>query len=254
VLQESEDVVVKLAANAMFATGKQLKPAVTVYVGGVKAKTNTYKVTYGTNVSGTGTVTVTLTSKATYTFDGETSTTKEFDILSSDALVLTLKDVSVNYGAFGAIPTTKGTVKFNGKTVKIKDVTFTWGLTGEEDAGVYLVDVTGTYGDVSATTQIMVTVKASKVSVKTVKLDSLTIAEATDLEKDDFAALIEEKIIAAGYLEDGDFDVTVNELPSMAKKGTKSIKYTITLNNENLTFTSGKSVSTKSFKASVKVG
>jgi hypothetical protein len=82
----------------------------------------------------------------------------------------------------------------------------------------------------------------------------VTVSEAEDLDTSDLEAMIKESITFKNFeLSDEDFDIEVAVLPKgMDKKGTRSISYTVKLNNANYTF-GGKTPTLKVGKAALKI-
>jgi hypothetical protein len=251
-VNDAETTVVRLASSTMRYTGKALKPAVTVYENGKKLASSKITKVYTDNIN-EGTATVTVTKKDGSAFaNGEKSIEQTFTIVkdADDALVLTMKDLTLTYGSYNNDPNSlvKGTVKFNGKTVKVKDVEWTWGLSDYEDAGVYEVALTGTYKDVTVTTQIMVTIKAKKI---TVSVPTQTVA--TTSINSDYAyyvltnyGVVSDEDVDLGY----DIDINLKSSPKTVKKGTNTWKWTLTITNPNYTFGSS---TTKTVSVKVKV-
>jgi hypothetical protein len=245
---DEETVIVRLASSTVRWTGRALKPAVTVYENGVKLSASKYNKKYSDNID-EGIATVTITKKDGSDFaNGEESIEQTFAIVkdTSDALVLNMKDLSLTYGSYDEDPSNlvKGSVKFNGKTVRVKDVEWSWGLAGDENVGVYEVALTGTYKDVSVTTQIMVTVKAKKI---TVTMPTMTTKSATGLDSDIVYGMMEDYLVISD--EDVDFsdlDVVYKSSPKTVKKGLNTWKWTVSVNNPNYTLgSSSKTISVK---------
>jgi hypothetical protein len=266
-LIDENEVSVVLKSYTLKSASKTVKPTVYVYTStGTKLASKNYTVNYTNNgAAGDYTLTVTLGAGSTYTFSNGTTTSDEvaYKIVNAktDMILTTATKITANYGDAVSVSAAKATVKVGGKkvaaqiTMDLDDIT---NADGTIDAGVYTVTVAATYGDNTVYAQVPLTVKAKKVSVKTVKLDDISASTFTGLDDDDIKAVLAEKItdklVADGTLADGSFSVEVTKYTSLAKSGKKTVTYTLTLDDTNLTFTSGKSVLTKSLKASVKIG
>jgi hypothetical protein len=228
-------------------TGKAIKPTVSVYVKGTKIASKYYSVKYYDNVNvGTATVVVTVSDKVvSYTGNnGHNSTEATFTIVKDSTLVLDLKDTSVNYGSFAwndLSKVLKGTVKYNGKTVKDGDIF--WSLPDDVDAGTYATFVwgysatAGCYGY----TVVVVTVKPVNITMKTTKPASIPLSEAIELDYEDIKDIVLENIkftSKVGFR----YWVDVDSVSDLTTTGTKKISFTVTTNG-NVAF-SGKTTKT----------
>jgi hypothetical protein len=102
-----------------------------------------------------------------------------------------------------------------------------------------------------------VTITPAKLTIKSFKLDDVSVSEAEGLGTSDLEKMIKESIVFKDSklsdveLSDEDFDIEVALLPKgMDKKGTRSISYKVTLNNSNYTFGTK---TTKPAKASLRI-
>jgi hypothetical protein len=253
-------VTVVLKTNTVKYTGKATKLTVYVYTAaGTKLSSKQFTATPDTDTSvGKHTLTVKL-NDSNYTFtDGSDEAEVTYYIVNkTDGLTVTATSKAVNYGS---IPEIKVTVKQGSKKV---NATVTTGLDELKDAdgkiaaGIYTVAVSATYGEETVTTQVLVTVKAEKVTLKSIKLDTKTQAEVKELDKQELEETIKNKIIAAskGLTEDDIESVTITNMDAVVSATkTVKVKYTVKLaDDSNKTFTSGKFVHTKDASVSLKV-
>jgi hypothetical protein len=260
---DSEVTVVLKSATLKGDGKKAVKPTVYVYTAeGKKLSSKLFSVSYDNNDNttiGDHTLTVTLLTNA-YTFaeTGESTAQAAYTIVNkTSGLVLTTSTKAV---AYGETPVINVTVKQGSKKIAATpEYNFEDLLdeNGNIPAGIYSVAVTAktAAGDVS--TQVLVTVKATKVTLKSIKLDTYTQAQVKELDKEELENLISSKIVTAskGALTADEISVNItniNEVVSATK--TVKVKYTVTLNEgSNKTFTAGKFVTEKSASVSLKV-
>jgi hypothetical protein len=257
---KNNEVTVVLKSATIKGTGsKVVKPTVYVYTAeGKKLSSKLYHVDYDQTASlGKKTLTVTLDTTA-YTFkDGANKASASYEVVDKSAgLTLTASAKAVTYGN---LPEITGTVKQGSKTVSktvnysLKDL---MDANGNIPAGIYSVAVSATVDGTTVSTQVLVTVKAQKATLKSVKLDSVAQADVKNLDKATLETEIENKIVAnsKGTLSTGEVTVTINNWSDVtAATKTVKVKYTVKLNNSNKTFTSGKFVTSKDASVSLKV-
>jgi hypothetical protein len=254
------EAAVVLSSYTLKANGnKEVKPTVTVYTAsGTKLKLKKdYTVDYADDIGvGEATATVRLTAKG-YTFQGGgTETSVKYQIVDkTSGVFLTAKSVTVNYGASknDILSKAKVTLKAGSKTVTPDSVDLN--IADKPEAGVYPVTVTVTYGGKTVNATILVTVKATKVSLKAVKLDSVKLADVSSKTEGVLKAEIKNAIVKQGVLSASDFDVTITSdggVTSLNKAKSVKISYTVTLKNSSLIF-SGKIPTEKTAKTTLKV-
>jgi hypothetical protein len=258
-VKNSEVTVVLKSATIKGTGSKVVKPTVYVYTAeGKKLSSKLYHVDYDQTASlGKKTLTVTLDTTA-YTFkDGANKASASYEVVDKSAgLTLTASAKAVTYGN---LPEITGTVKQGSKTVSktvnysLKDL---MDANGNIPAGIYSVAVSATVDGTTVSTQVLVTVKAQKATLKSVKLDSVAQADVKNLDKATLETEIENKIVAnsKGTLSTGEVTVTINNWSDVSNATkTVKVKYTVKLNNSNKTFTSGKFVTSKDASVSLKV-
>jgi hypothetical protein len=234
---------------------------VSVYTSaGKKLKVGTdYTVDFG-NYSEVGPAQVVVTLNGeTYSFaDGSDEQTVPYTIVAKKTpVVLTASNKTVTYGTAVNPDTVKATLKVSGKK---QSVQFDMDLSAYEvdgllPVGTYAVTVSTTYGGETYYAQVLVTVKAAKVSPKAAKIDGFTVSGGLDKQE------LEEKIkeyVATNTkgLSANDFTITVDvsDIPTVNKAKTYKVAYTIELTKEaqqNMTISGKTSII---MKASVKVG
>jgi hypothetical protein len=155
----------------------------------------------------------------------------------TSGLVLSAKNVTVNYGTSFDVTKAKATLKQGSKKV---NGTITWNLTEDTknlDAGVYTVTVSATYGDETVTADILVTVKPAKLTLKVTKnLGTMSVADIQALTDEEIIEKAVKNITVTGNLDINDIaEVTISKKPTV-KKGTNTWKLLVTLTDGNYAF------------------
>ena len=192
----------KAAEEAYAYTGKAIKPAVTVTIGGTALTTKDYKVQYQNNKDA-GTAYVVVTGKGAYKGKAVIPFTIKAETVASpnDFTIKAIKDMTYN----GKLqkPAVKVTIQKNGKTKNLSKKDYTVVYKSNLHAGNATVTVTGkgNYAGLSATATFKINPQQiKKASLKgtqgnlVLTYSKRTLKEGTDYEKPKYGAVNKNKV------------------------------------------------------------